>query len=602
MIILLLKNIRSYWSDRLFPPHLWREVACIFLASAGFFALLAGAPSFPDPDSFYHARIAALMIQGPVLSFPWLPFTALATGYIDHHFLYHIALIPFVAFGDPLIGLKIATVFFAASFIALLYWMMRAGRPHAPISRMTTFLFLCILLINTVFTFRINLAKIPAVSLFVFFCGIHAAGKKNLKALFGLSFLFVWLYGGWPLMPMMAIVAWTALSGVSLPDDKKWSLVAFANHPHRLRYCKERVVSFLRSLVRREHAAIPLVSFAGAAGGLVLNPYFPTNLVFYWVQTIKIAVLNIISDIPVGAEWYPPGMSFVPAHGPTLMILIFALCVFFLPGLFSAYLGIRLPRRTWQDWLLCLLALAFFVLTLKSRRYGEYFAPLATLFSAYILAPALGQTQWMRFWHVLIRNMSALASPRGLATGYFLVMIPAIITVNITQIAAIYRDGYGMKQYARGMEWLAEHTPADSLVFNNRWDDFPLFFYHNQHNAYISGLDPRFLLERDAQRARDYTTIQQGDDFEKLYGYRPLCLANNEAVRKEKRKKGDASLPAECVPEKEKQALARALKSFGSPILALTHLDYPSTKKIRGLPGLQELYRDDGMVLLSLSR
>ncbi|MDP2631059.1 MAG: hypothetical protein Q8P56_06685 [Candidatus Uhrbacteria bacterium] len=600
MTFLQFKNIRSYWRNRIIPPHLWREVLCVFFSAAAFFALLGSIATFPDPDSFYHARIAIMMTQGPVLSFPWLPLTSLADTFIDHHFLYHILLIPFVVLGDPLVGLKVATLFFAACFVALFYWILRAGRIRDPLSRTNALLFVCILLLNTGLTFRINLAKIPAVSLFVFFCGIWAVCQKNLKALFGISFLFVWLYGGWPLMPMMALLAWIALSATSLPDSAKLSLISFVRSPDRFRYGKKCLFSFFQSLLHREHVALPLASFAGSVAGLVINPYFPTNIQFYWVQTIKIAVLNIISDIPVGSEWYPPGMTFIPTHGPTLMILVFALCIFFLPELFSSLLKISLPKRRWQDWLLCMLTILFAILTLKSRRYGEYFAPLATLFSAYSISPVLRKDQWTRFWHLLKRNVGNLASPRGLATGYLIVMIPAIITTNLIQIFSIFRGGYSFAQYTRGMAWLEQNTPGNSLVFHNRWDDFPLFFYHNRHNRYISGLDARFLLETNKPLAEEYAIMEQGKDMTDLYGYRPLCLATREVTRDKKGSDTDISLPASCIPIKEKDALTEALKSFGSNIIVLTHLEDAQTKKIRELPGLEELYRDDEIVILSL--
>ena len=599
---MLLHRIQGYWKNRIIPPHLWREVLCIFAVAAILFAFLGSAPTFPDPDSFYHARIATMMLEGPVLSLPWLPLTSLAGSFIDHHFLYHVLLIPFVAFGDPLVGLKIATIIFAACFVALFYWLMRAGRFRPSIPHTSSLLFLGILLLNTIVTFRINLAKIPAVSLFVFFCGIWVVCQKNIKAIFGISFLFVWLYGGWPLMPMMAMLAWIALTAASLPDNSQWSLVSFVRSSDRVQYCWKYILSFSHALFLRKHTSIPLASFSGAAAGLILNPYFPTNIHFYWVQTIKIAVLNIISDIPVGSEWYPPGMSFIPAHGPTLMVLVFALCIFLLPDLFSSYLKISLPKRTWQDWLLCMLSVAFAVLTLKSRRYGEYFAPLATLFCAYVLSPVLAEGQWVRFLHFLKKNISVIYTPQGLATAYLIVMIPAIIATNILQLISIFKGGYGFGQYVHGMEWLMQHTPDNSLVFHNRWDDFPAFFYHNRHNRYISGLDARFLLETNRPLAENYATMEQGRDLADLYGYRSICLASEQAARGDKKTEDDISLPENCIPPQEQQKLAETIQSFGSDIIVLTHLKDAPTKKIRELPGLKELYHDDEIAILSLPR
>jgi len=607
MISGFFSRLRSRLNNRSTPQHLGREALCVFFVSGIFFLLLAFSSSFPDPDSFYHARMAALMTRGPLLSFSWLPLTSLSTIFIDHHFLYHILLIPFVTFFDPLVGIKIATILFAAAFCTLFYLLERRPFFQSSISRSTALLFLFLLLINTVFAFRLNLAKIPAVSLFAFFLGLRALSCCNRKAIYAVSFLFVWLYGGWPLMPLAACIAWVSKTGVELPEDTKIRFASIVSRTKPLSHFKKTVSVYIRTLFEWKNISIPLLSFAGAASGLILNPYFPTNIHFYWLQTIKIAVLNVISDVPVGSEWYPAGMSFIPAHGQTLMILVFALCIFFLPDLFASYLRTRIPKRTWQGWMFCLLSLIFLVLTLKSRRYGEYFAPIATLFCAYTLSPILEKDQWKKFWNFLKRSTHTLYSFRGLTTAYFLIMIPAIISTNLFQIFGAFQGGYEMGQYSRGMAWVAQHTPEGTLIFHNRWDDFPVFFYYNQHNRYVSGLDPRFLLDKNKMLAEDYATMQKGEDFEKLYGYRSLCLTVEGVLGKivgqqKNNERDDISTPAECLPPAEKTKIAQVIRSFGASIVVLTHLDDPQTKKIRELPGFVERYHDTEMVIIEPSQ
>jgi hypothetical protein len=52
-------------------------------------------------------------------------------------------------------------------------------------------------------------------------------------------------------------------------------------------------------------------------------------------------------------------------------------------------------------------------------------------------------------------------------------------------------------QYTKGIEWMRTHVPAGQVVFNTDWDDFPKLFYYDPTHAYVSGLDPTYLYDRD---------------------------------------------------------------------------------------------------------
>jgi hypothetical protein len=60
-------------------------------------------------------------------------------------------------------------------------------------------------------------------------------------------------------------------------------------------------------------------------------------------------------------------------------------------------------------------------------------------------------------------------------------------------------------------QWLAEHTPPDSIVFNTDWDEFPMLFYYDTNNSYIVGLDPTYLYDRDHSMWKEYADITLGN-------------------------------------------------------------------------------------------
>jgi hypothetical protein len=88
-------------------------------------------PDMPDNDGFYHIKLAWLMrTEGLKPAFPYLPLSILnAKEFYDHHFLFHVALIPFT-FGDLRAGAKWAAVVFASlAFLAVWYLFHRQRVP-----------------------------------------------------------------------------------------------------------------------------------------------------------------------------------------------------------------------------------------------------------------------------------------------------------------------------------------------------------------------------------------------------------------------------------------------------------------------------------------
>lgn len=136
----------------------------VFLLALAFFSFLQSAPVMSDPDGFYHAKVSMLISeQGIIKSFPWLQQTSLKENYTDHHFLYHLFLIPFVKFSDPLVGVKFAQALLSAFFILVFYWFLKKEKIKLPI------FWVILLLTNSPFLFRISLVKANALSLIFFF-------------------------------------------------------------------------------------------------------------------------------------------------------------------------------------------------------------------------------------------------------------------------------------------------------------------------------------------------------------------------------------------------------------------------------------------------
>jgi hypothetical protein len=50
------------------------------------------------------------------------------------------------------------------------------------------------------------------------------------------------------------------------------------------------------------------------------------------------------------------------------------------------------------------------------------------------------------------------------------------------------------------------------MIYNTNWDAFPALFYYNPNYAYVSGLDPTYLFNRDRQLWEVYERINDSEE------------------------------------------------------------------------------------------
>lgn len=471
----------------------WLSYLFVFTLAFILFLVFQASPYFADPDSFYHAKMAILIRdQGVIHDFPWLRLTVLGQAYTDQHFLYHVLLIPFVTWFGPMVGLKLATVVFGAALATVMYWAMR--RLGVRWALLYVLLFLAI----RPLTFRVSLAKAPSTSLIFLIVGLVWMFEYKLKRLFALAFVYVWYYGGFPLLGLSAAVVATT-SWLHNRLVTKWD--------------SHRFVDKLKSLVGRgsrltrryrPNLTMVLVVAAGLAAGLVLNPYFPGNLEFYEHQLINIGIINFQKVIGVGNEWYPYGFGDLVANGAFASLLVLL-----------ALIGvvIRFRAQSKRSWALFLLMAGAMALTLKSRRYVEYYIPLAVLFSAVSISDALRGVSWpkivaqFRDWFFRRRTGQIFG---GLIALYLALGIGFVAGRDFRNELNDLHQGFRYDKLQAVSAWLAANTPPGSRIVHSDWDEFPVLFYHNTHNTYIVGLDPTFLYKANQDQYWTWAKITLG--------------------------------------------------------------------------------------------
>jgi hypothetical protein len=436
-------------------------IALFLLFFVGMALIQFATPDMPDNDGFYHIKLAWLMrTEGLRPEFPFLPLSILNENeFYDHHFLFHVALIPFT-FGDLRTGAKWAAVLFASlAFLAVWYLFQRQRVPLAWLWA------LGLLGISEAFLFRMSITRAQSLSLGILALAYAWLLEGKYKHLAVLGFIYVWTYDAFPLMIALAVLHFLAV------------------------VMTERRFEF-RPL---------LYTSAGIILGMIVNPYFPDNLIFSYHHMLP--KLADATSVRVGNEWYPYDTKQLLDNS------LPALIAFASGALALGLSGRKMDSRTALGLFISLL---FGLMLFQARRFVEYFPPFALIFAAFAWAPLFVSAA------VSEQSTSSRRAPMFMLQRYLPVTILALAVTASTVAsvsparAAIDRSKpYGL--YANASAWLEKNTPAYTRVFQTDWDDFPRLFYYNTHNTYLVGLDPTYLQLYDADLYDLWVDISQGD-------------------------------------------------------------------------------------------
>lgn len=455
--------VSSIWAKELAQGLL---LACAFLLYLGL--LQFSTPDLAGNDGYYHIKLAYLMrTEGLKPDFPYLPLTILnAREFYDHHFLFHVAMIPFTI-GDLRTGAKLATVVFAALAFLATWNLLKNQRV-----RYALLWSVGLLAISEAFLYRMSIPRAQSLSLAFLMLGLDWLLRRKYRRLAILSALYVWLYNAFPLILLMAVAY---LAAVWLAD--------------------------------RELDLKPLVYIGvGTALGLVFNPYFPYNLVFAAQH-----ILPKLSDptaVRVGSEWYPYDTSQLLENSPL------ALAAFVIGSLGLGLQGRIADRRVLTA---LLLAAMFGLLLFQSRRFVEYYPAFALVFAALAWSPVLERYRAERSDRPPVARSNRLSSRlrRAAAAQLPAVLLAAAFLAGLWTTFGASRASLASTKpyetYAGASAWLEANTPAGARVFQTDWDDFPRLFFYNTHNTYLVGLDPTYMQLYDEELYELWVDITQGD-------------------------------------------------------------------------------------------
>lgn len=449
------------------------EIALVFILVFGvFFALEFNVsnPYFSGYDSFYHVGMAEqIMLIGLPHKFPYLQFTTLNENFTDNHLLFHLLLIPFVKVFGEVAGPKIFIILAFALIFTFLYVILRKLKFVWALP----FTAVAFLFEPSDFYFRQAFIRDPTPSLLFLMLALWFLIEKRWLALTILAFLYGWLYTGGGFLFLIVL------------------LVIYGT-----------VTIFLQKKFDYKLIILPII----ATGlSLVINPYFPANLESIYLQILQ---TGIGAKDYVGGEWAPYdtwfwlNISYVP-----LLIWLGAITI-------ALYKKVKTSRLTWTVFFFSIFLL---LMQWKSKRFVEYW-PFFAIFSGILLAGKEVEIWGRNLWSAL----SGKNKVNWLFSSALLVICIVIGYIFATsQWSRAWHDtasslDFNVDAAREAHDYLKNNSNAGDIVFTDDWDVFPLYFFLNQKDYYIVGLDPEFMNQYSPQLYREFAAISSGSDSNNL--------------------------------------------------------------------------------------
>ena len=467
------------------------EVAIVFIATFGiFYALETNSenPYFSGYDSFYHVGMAEyIMHNGLPHQFPYMYFTTLNANFTDNHLLFHLLLIPFIFIFGNVIGPKIFIALSIGLIFSLLYIILRKFNFQWALP----FTAIAFFLEPSDFYFRQAFIRNPAPSLLFLLIALYLLSEKRLWLLTILAFLYGWLYTGGGFLFLLALLAIYAVVTLVMKKELNYKLIIF-----------------------------PAVA---TALSLVINPYFPENVKSVFLQVWQ---TGLQAKQYSGGEWYPYDTWF------WLMISYVPLAIWVVGIIISLYKRLKIPRISWTVFFFSIFLL---IMQWKSKRFVEYW-PFWAIFSGILLAGKQIEEWGGNIIHFVIpakagiqKNTSgsrlfgrddtkSFSVARSLSISILVIcFLIAGINYARTEWVRAWHDtsskaDFNVDAAREAHQYLIDNSSPGDIVFTDDWDVFPLYFYLNQKDYYIVGLDPEFMNQYDPNLYRQFAAISSGMD------------------------------------------------------------------------------------------
>jgi hypothetical protein len=419
-------------------------------------ALLALRPGYPaSADNHYHFLVGREIAHGA-----WvpdvargLPFTVLRELPVDHYWGYHLLLSPFGLVPDAALGMTLATVtLFAGVAVSLFLFLNARGVAHASIWAIAPMLF------STqdwrFLQLRGGQVTVPLLLALAHVAFFEPRAVRRRWTILGIAYIAMLSYqGGLVLLPFH-------VGGVAA--------LVLVRHPER----RGRLVD-------------PLVTAAGLALGLTVNPYMNGRAATWRFAALHIGQMgrdtaHLYDDQEI-AEFHGFPASVLASHPEWLLLLIAVIAA----AAIVAWRARADPGRVGSDAIvLSGMALTGIALTAQAMRIREYSVPVAFALLA-VVAPC-GPSRRSGESRSRCRSVAS-----RLVTGVASVLLSLSLIVHGRATMAILTMHLPTSQY-QGARALLESN-ADRPILNVAEADYGLLRWQYDRVVCVQGLSRYFI-------------------------------------------------------------------------------------------------------------
>lgn len=444
------------------------KAAEFFVSGDNYYVLLAALGSFIyfyhmqfatewiiDNDSHFHIMFAYLSrIMGTFHSFPWAQLSMWNTQYFDKEFGFHFLLRLFT-FGDLTLGAKWAAVCFATFAMTTFYWVLHANKIRWP------FLWL-ILIFNSggYLLYRVNVTRAQVFSIALSMWSFHfILGRKHWR-LFIISTIYALSYTAC-FLPVVYVIFLMA-------------------------------VQYYRS--EKLDKKLLLMAVTGVLFGWLIHPNFPNNFKSLWVQNFSVLQTiwewgGLTWDMKLGHELKTmTAQSFLLVN--TTLLIVFNLALF---------LNFNNKKAISTNTVfLFVSSLAWWVMIMMTKRFGEYWVPTTYFFVAYFFNDYLKD---VNFVDVLQRYKKQSTVLLAIAAVALAVLAKRSYWDVYPQFKNVQRSFY-----ADDSTWMRNNIPhfterngktQRTVIWTCDWDDASEMFFYDYDHYYTCFLDPHFMFHWD---------------------------------------------------------------------------------------------------------
>jgi len=381
-----------------------------------------------DADSAYHAAVGRLIRQYGILhAFPWTPFSWLSDHYADKELLFHLLFVPFAGM-HWILAAKIVGTLIGSALLFTMYTVLRKEGV-----RFAGLWALFPLVTTDVFLWRFALVRPHLISIGLALVVLWAAVNNRRVIVMVVSAIYPWAYVAWQLPVILAAISETA--GTLSGRKWRWGVIAAA--------------------------------LSGTILGIVLHPNAMNLLRFTWIQIVDVLIKTAWGS----RKGFELGREFEPfTIGQWARWLIPSVIM----ALAAIVLAWRNRRNDITSFAFALCAIIFFVLTVKTARFAEYFIP----FTVIAFALAARSISW-RFLPVVVFGATLLYTCVPLyktiqALGSYENRLPPTIASKLQKL-----------------------IPPGSQIFTTEWGYTGELMLALPERRFIVALDPTFFYMKD---------------------------------------------------------------------------------------------------------